>query len=62
VVARIAEGLQSLQATWPHETVALVVHGFVIRSLRFLLDAIPEDEFFVHPKIGDGQFFCATPS
>jgi len=61
VVARVAEGLQSLQATWPHETVALVVHGFVIRSLRFLLDAIPEDEFFVHPKIGNGQFFCATP-
>jgi broad specificity phosphatase PhoE len=56
VVTRVAEGLQSLQLQWPHASVALVVHGFVIRSLRFLLDGLPEQAFFVQPKLGNGEF------
>jgi len=60
VVTRVRDGLHRLQAKWPQATVALVVHGFVIRALRFVLEALPEDDFFVLPKIGNGEFLCVT--
>lgn len=59
VVARVAQGLESLHTQWPESTVALVAHGIFIRALRFLLQDTAGHEFFVQPKIGNGVYCCA---
>lgn len=56
VVQRVAACLAELQARHAGQTVLLVVHGFVIRALRYLLDGLTEAEFFDAPKLGNGEF------
>jgi broad specificity phosphatase PhoE len=56
VVQRVAAGLATLEQLHAGRTVLLVCHGFVVRSLRFLLDGLEESQFFQQPKIGNGQF------
>jgi broad specificity phosphatase PhoE len=56
VVHRVAVGLHELHDQYRDETVLVVVHGFVVRALRFLLDGLSEAEFFVTPRIGNAEF------
>jgi broad specificity phosphatase PhoE len=56
VVRRTAVGLRLLRTAHKDDAVALIAHGFVVRAVRFLLTGIPQEEFFVKPKIGNGEF------
>lgn len=57
VVQRVALCLNDLCATHPADAaVLLVVHGFVIRALRYLLDELSEPEFFIADRIGNAEF------
>lgn len=56
VVQRVALCLHELHDQHCDETVLLVVHGFVVRALRYLLDGLAEPAFFIAPRIGNGEF------
>jgi broad specificity phosphatase PhoE len=56
VVQRVASCLDELHTLHADDTLLLVVHGFVVRALRFLLDDLDEAEFFVAPRIGNAEF------
>lgn len=58
VVRRTAAGLRILRRAYKDEAVTLVTHGFVVRAVRYLLTDTSQDEFFVLPKIGNGQFLA----
>jgi broad specificity phosphatase PhoE len=51
VVQRVSTCLDELHARHADETVLLVVHGFVIRALRYRLDGLEEAEFFDAPPV-----------
>lgn len=57
VVQRVTQCLDDLRATHTDDaTVLLVVHGFVVRALRYRLDGLGEAEFFIAERIGNAQF------
>ena len=56
VVQRVSACLDELHARHADETVLLVVHGFVIRALRYLIDGLVESEFFDAPRLGNAEF------
>lgn len=56
VVARVEEGLRLLVDAHAGRSVLLVAHGFVVRSLRYLLEGVAQADFFVAPRIGNGEF------
>jgi len=56
VVQRVSTCLDELHARYADETVLLVVHGFVIRALRYRLDGLEEAEFFDAPRLGNAEF------
>ena len=56
VVQRVSACLDELRAAHAGDTVLLVVHGFVVRALRYLLDGLDESEFFIAPRIGNAEF------
>jgi len=56
VVQRVSACLHEMHGPLRDETVLLVVHGFVVRALRYLLDGLDEAEFFVAPRIGNAEF------
>ena len=56
VVLRVSACLDELHARLADETVLLVVHGFVIRALRYLIDGLVESEFFDAPRLGNAEF------
>jgi broad specificity phosphatase PhoE len=56
VVQRISDCLHELRDRYRDDTVLVVVHGFVVCALRYLLDDLPEAEFFVAPRIGNAEF------
>jgi len=58
VVARVEEGLRLLVDAQAGGSVLLVAHGFVVRSLRYLLEGVAQADFFVAPRIGNGEFLC----
>jgi broad specificity phosphatase PhoE len=56
VVQRVSDCLHELHDRHRDGTVLLVVHGFVVRALRYLLDGLAEPEFFIAPRIGNAEF------
>ncbi|ACB35934.1 Phosphoglycerate mutase [Leptothrix cholodnii SP-6] len=56
VVQRVSLCLDELRAVHAGDTVLLVVHGFVVRALRHLIDGLDESEFFIAPRIGNAEF------
>jgi broad specificity phosphatase PhoE len=56
VVQRVSRCLGELRATHADDTVLLVVHGFVVRALRYLIDDLSEADFFVAERIGNAEF------
>jgi broad specificity phosphatase PhoE len=57
VVQRVSLCLAEVRATHAADAaVLLVVHGFVVRALRYLLDGLEEAEFFVADRIGNAEF------
>lgn len=58
VVRRTAAGLRLLRNAHRDDAVALVTHGFVVRAVRYLLTDTTQDNFFVLPKIGNGEFLA----
>lgn len=56
VVRRTAAGLRLLGRKHRDDAVLLVTHGFVVRTLRYLLTDITKHEIFELPKIGNGEF------
>ena len=56
VVRRVSDCLHELHVQHRDETALLVVHGFVVRALRYLLDGLSESEFFVAPRVGNAEF------
>ena len=57
VVQRVSLCLDQLRsAHLADATVLLVVHGFVVRALRYLLDGLGETEFFIAERIGNAEF------
>ena len=56
VVQRVSTCLDELHARYADETVLLVVHGFVIRALRYRLDGLEEAEFLDAPRLGNAEF------
>jgi broad specificity phosphatase PhoE len=56
VVQRVSLCLAEVRATHAYAAVLLVVHGFVVRALRYLLDGLDKAEFFVADRIGNAEF------
>ena len=56
VVGRVARGLQRLREQHDGQTVLLVLHGFVVRCLRHLVDGVGEEDFFAAARIPNGSF------
>lgn len=56
VVRRVAAGLLQLCALHAGRSVLLVAHGFVVRAVRFIASGIAKEDFFVLPRIGNGDF------
>lgn len=57
VVARVSQVLANLQAAHAGQVVLVCAHAFVLRALHFLLEELPEAEFFAAPNLGNGEFF-----
>lgn len=56
VVDRVTACLIELQQKCAQDIVLLVVHGFVIRALRYRLDGLRESDFFTAARIGNAEF------
>lgn len=56
VVDRVATGLATLRQRHAGRTMLLVSHGFVVRCLRYLIDGVPDAEFFEAARIPNGGF------
>ena len=56
VIERVGRGLERLRRDYAGGTVLLVSHGFVVRCLRYLIDQVPDEDFFTAPRIPNGTF------
>lgn len=56
VVDRVSAGLAELLRRHAGRRVLLVSHGFVVRCLRYRIDALAPDEFFAAARIPNGGF------
>lgn len=56
VVDRVGAGLAELARRHAGRRVLLVSHGFVVRCLRYRIDALPAAEFFAAARIPNGGF------
>lgn len=56
VVQRVSAALDELRRLPDDEVLLLVVHGFVVRALRFVLDGLDEADFFVAPRLENATF------
>lgn len=61
VVRRVVAGLLRLHVRHAGRPVLLVAHGFVVRAVRFIASGITKEEFFVLPRIDNGNFLEMSP-
>jgi broad specificity phosphatase PhoE len=56
VLARVSQVLANLRAAHAGQAVLVCAHAFVLRTLHYLLDELPEPQFFTAQGLGNGEF------
>jgi broad specificity phosphatase PhoE len=57
LVARTGGGVREIAQLFPNKVVLLIVHGFVIRSLRLQLEGLQPGDLWNMPKPMNGELF-----